>query len=124
MERRGSITTSSLGTISVSFYTPLFSLHRLIKKKTRAVLLSAFSPPKEATYHERPQQPVAHKSYRVSTRTELDDLLKSEVFHSGTCIQLVEIMMPRGDVPRTLGVQAMLVRVFLLSYLSLWRTRD
>ena len=36
-----------------------------------------------------------HKSYRVSTQSELDTLLKEETFGRADVIQLVEIVMPR-----------------------------
>jgi len=36
-----------------------------------------------------------HKSYRVSTRSEFEALLKDEAFGRADVIQLVEIVMPR-----------------------------
>lgn len=46
------------------------------------------------------------KSYQVKTQDELDALLRDETFNKRECIQLVELMMPRDDVPRALKVQA------------------
>ncbi|KAG8706123.1 Pyruvate decarboxylase 1 [Ceratobasidium sp. 395] len=46
------------------------------------------------------------KSYRVTTQDELDTLLKDEAFNKRECIQLIELIMPRDDVPRALKVQA------------------
>ncbi|QRV86347.1 pyruvate decarboxylase [Ceratobasidium sp. AG-Ba] len=46
------------------------------------------------------------KSYQVKTQGELDELLKDDTFNRRECIQLVELIMPRDDVPRALKVQA------------------
>jgi pyruvate decarboxylase len=45
------------------------------------------------------------KSYKVSTRDELDALFKDEVFLSNKTITLVEVTMDRLDAPRLLSAQ-------------------
>lgn len=49
-----------------------------------------------------------HKYHRVSTRDELDALLKDEEFNKAGVIQLVEVHMPPHDAPRSLLTQAKL----------------
>lgn len=49
-----------------------------------------------------------HKSYRVSTQSELNTLLDNEEFAKADVIQLVELVMPRDDAPRALLTQAKL----------------
>jgi hypothetical protein len=49
------------------------------------------------------------KSHQVKSQDELDALLSDETFNKRETIQLIELMMPRGDVPRALKVQAELV---------------
>jgi len=72
------------------------------------------SPPEDANSHPSNAVPVdverlrRHKSYRVSNRDSFDQLLKDEEFASAPFIQLVEIVMPRGDAPRGLLKQAKL----------------
>ena len=46
------------------------------------------------------------KSYTVSTKSELDSLLNDPTFAKAEEIQLVEVMMPQHDAPRSLQVQA------------------
>ncbi|KAG9103099.1 Pyruvate decarboxylase 1 [Ceratobasidium sp. 370] len=48
------------------------------------------------------------KSYQVKTQDELDALLQDETFNKRECIQLIELVMPRDDVPRALKTQAAL----------------
>ena len=42
------------------------------------------------------------KSWKISSRSELEELLKDEAFAKGKGLQLVEMHMPRGDAPKTL----------------------
>ena len=46
------------------------------------------------------------KSYRVTTKQELSNLLDDETFAKAEVIQLVELVMPQKDAPRALKVQA------------------
>ncbi|KAG9123719.1 hypothetical protein FRC07_014176 [Ceratobasidium sp. 392] len=62
------------------------------------------------------------KSYQVKTQNELDALLKDETFNKRECIQLIELIMPRDDVPRALKVQAELVSGLLYSSLTMPNT--
>ncbi|CAE7068050.1 unnamed protein product [Rhizoctonia solani] len=48
------------------------------------------------------------KSYKVQSQAELDALLTDETFNKRETIQLVELIMPRDDVPRALRTQAQL----------------
>jgi len=48
------------------------------------------------------------KTYQVKSQDELDALLADETFNKRESIQLIELMMPRDDVPRALKVQAQL----------------
>ncbi|CAE6412945.1 unnamed protein product [Rhizoctonia solani] len=48
------------------------------------------------------------KSYKVQTQAELDALLTDETFNKRETIQLIELIMPRDDVPRALLTQAQL----------------
>jgi len=68
-----------------------------IQPYNHQLLLKAFSPPDGRN---------PSRSHKVSTRTELEALLQDPEFNRRETIQLVEIIMPRGDVPRTLKVQA------------------
>lgn len=43
-----------------------------------------------------------YRSYTVSTRTELDQLLKNAEFGAAEQIQLVEVVMPALDAPDAL----------------------
>lgn len=63
----------------------------------------------------KPDNSQPTKSYKVTTRAELEVLLTDETFNKREAIQLVELVMPRGDVPRALKVQAQLVSVQLLT---------
>jgi pyruvate decarboxylase len=64
-------------------------------------LLSFFSPSQDANAYPTNAFAVDvpalqnHKSYRVSTQSELDALLNDESFGRADVIQLVEIVMPR-----------------------------
>ena len=49
------------------------------------------------------------KTYKVRSQDELDTLLEDETFNKRETIQLIELMMPRDDVPRALATQAALV---------------
>ncbi|QRV88375.1 pyruvate decarboxylase [Ceratobasidium sp. AG-Ba] len=46
------------------------------------------------------------RTYQIKTQEELERLLNDETFNKRDCIQLVELIMPRDDVPRALRVQA------------------
>jgi len=46
------------------------------------------------------------KSYTVSTKNELSELLQSKTFAESNVMQLVEVIMPKFDAPRALQVQA------------------
>ena len=46
------------------------------------------------------------KSYRVTTKQELSNLLDDSTFAKAEVIQLVEMIMPQKDAPRALKVQA------------------
>lgn len=48
-------------------------------------------------------------SFRVTTKTEADTLLKSPDFGTGKEIQLVDVVMPVMDAPRALVEQAKLL---------------
>ncbi|KAF8758973.1 hypothetical protein RHS01_02837 [Rhizoctonia solani] len=48
------------------------------------------------------------KSYKVKSQTELNALLEDETFNKRETIQLIELIMPRDDVPRALKTQAQL----------------
>ncbi|KAF8610675.1 pyruvate decarboxylase [Ceratobasidium sp. AG-I] len=48
------------------------------------------------------------KSYQVKSQDELDALLENETFNKRETIQLIELIMPRDDVPRALATQAAL----------------
>lgn len=48
------------------------------------------------------------KSYQVQTQAELNALLTDETFNKRETIQLIELIMPRDDVPRALKTQAQL----------------
>lgn len=48
------------------------------------------------------------KSYQVKSQDELNALLEDETFNKRETIQLIELIMPRDDVPRALKTQAAL----------------
>ncbi|KDQ21760.1 hypothetical protein BOTBODRAFT_50327 [Botryobasidium botryosum FD-172 SS1] len=68
-----------------------------IQSYNHQLLLKALSPPDDS---------LPTRSYKVSTRAELEELLEDPEFNKRETIQLIELIMPRDDVPRTLKVQA------------------
>jgi len=68
-----------------------------IQPYNHQLLLQAFSPPDGR---------IPTRSHKVSTRKELEALLEDPEFNKRETIQLIELIMPRGDVPRMLRVQA------------------
>lgn len=50
--------------------------------------------------------PKKSKTYQVRTKSEMDKLLKDKSFATGKNIELVEVFMPKQDVPRALEVTA------------------
>ncbi|KAF8315670.1 pyruvate decarboxylase [Clavulina sp. PMI_390] len=85
-----------------------------IARWNHQAILSLFSPAPDANTYPSNALPVdvaalrTHKSYRVSSQSELDQLLNDEQFGKAECIQLVELVMPRDDAPRALLTQAKL----------------
>ncbi|KAL7408983.1 pyruvate decarboxylase [Mrakia frigida] len=74
-----------------------------IQPYNHSLLLDFLSPvPKKG------ETGTPRKYHKVSTRDELDALLKDPEFQAGKTIQLIEIMMPRNDAPRSLLTQAKL----------------
>ncbi|KAF8315672.1 pyruvate decarboxylase [Clavulina sp. PMI_390] len=71
-------------------------------------LLPLFSPSPDANTFPANAFPVdvdalrTHKSYRVSSQEEIDQLLNDAQFANAECIQLVEVVIPRDDAPRAL----------------------
>ncbi|KAF8334667.1 pyruvate Decarboyxlase [Cantharellus anzutake] len=87
-------------------------LYNNISRWNHQLLLSSLSPPEDANNYPSNALPVeverlrTHRSYRVSNRKSLEKLLTDEGFASAPYIQLVELVMPRGDAPRALAKQA------------------
>ncbi|KAL7409361.1 thiamine diphosphate-binding protein [Mrakia frigida] len=79
------------------------AIYNDIQPYNHSLLLDFLSPPPSAN-----QLPYPKKFHKVSTRDELDALLKDPEFQAGKVIQLIEIMMPRHDAPRSLLTQAKL----------------
>jgi len=68
------------------------AIYNNIQPYNHSLLLDFFSPRPSAN-----QLPYPKKFHKVSTRDELDALLKDPEFQAGKVIQLIEIMMPRHD---------------------------
>ncbi|KAL7409369.1 pyruvate decarboxylase, partial [Mrakia frigida] len=77
-----------------------------IQPYNHSLLLDFLSPVSE---NDDAPPSTKRRYHRVSTRNQLDNLLKDPEFQAGNVIQLIEIMMPRNDAPRTLLTQAKII---------------
>lgn len=97
MVQHVAIITSRPTIINVSLHSRCY---RVNLTSFTTVLLKALSNPDGS-------QPT--KSYKVKSQAELDALLEDPTFLKRETIQLIELIMPRDDVPRALKTQAALV---------------
>lgn len=65
------------------------------------LLLKTFSPPADSK-----QKQAVHQSIQVKTKAELDKVLNDKDFASASKLTLLEVVMPRGDCPHALTMQA------------------
>lgn len=66
-----------------------------ISKWRYSKIAEVFTPEEEVSQHRV-------KSYKVSTRSELEELLADEEFSEGKGLHFVELHMPRYNAPQTL----------------------